>query len=151
MFKTHGQTVNRKQSKEYRAWSAMRDRCGNAKHPDYHNYGGRGITVCAQWESFEAFFRDMGPCPDKSYSLDRFPNPDGNYEVGNCRWATRVQQNQNTSRNRLITFRGETLCVSEQARRVNLPVKVVNGRLAMGWTEERALTTPKRANRGHTK
>ena len=148
MFATHGHTLNGKQSKEYRAWSAMRDRCNNKRHPDYRNYGGRGIRVCREWnESFEAFLRDMGPAPSKSHSLDRFPNPNGNYEPGNCRWATRVQQNQNTRRNRMVTFRGETLCVSEAARRAGLPVKLVNERLALDWSVDRALTTPKRANK----
>lgn len=149
---THGHTVGRKQSKEYRAWSAMLDRCENRNHPDFRNYGGRGIAVCAAWrESFAAFLKDVGPAPSKSHSLDRFPNLSGNYELGNCRWATRVQQNQNTRRNRIVTFRGEDMCVSEAARRAGQSIKLVNERLAMGWTVERALLTPKRANKGHGK
>lgn len=80
---------------EYRAWDSMKARCSQPKRDDYNRYGGRGIKVCDRWlNSFENFIEDMGIKPEKSYSLDRINN-DGNYEPGNCRWATILEQNRN--------------------------------------------------------
>ena len=85
---THGQSL----SKEYRTWAGMIDRCSRTTRKDFNLWGGRGIVVCRQWlDSFEAFYADMGPRPSAHHSLDRIDNA-GNYEPGNCRWATRSQQ-----------------------------------------------------------
>lgn len=84
-------------SAEFAAWRAMRSRCAS----DLPAYGGRGIAVCARWQSsFEQFLSDMGPKPSPKHSLDRYPDHNGNYEPGNCRWATKKQQ----SRNRRVTL-----------------------------------------------
>ena len=85
-------------SPEYRVWRAMKSRCFNQRAPAWKNYGGRGITVCERWLKYEHFRADMGPRPAGT-SIDRINN-DGNYEPGNCRWATRAQQNNNTRRSR---------------------------------------------------
>lgn len=77
----------------HNAWIGMRQRCSNPKHPRYRDYGGRGITVCERWLTFASFLEDMGVCPP-GLSLDRVNN-DGNYESGNCRWATVAEQNSN--------------------------------------------------------
>src|SRR5882672_264654 len=74
----------------YRAWAHMKERCHNPKHPKYHRYGGRGITVCRHWLRFENFLSDMG-LPPPGLTLDRKDN-DGNYEPLNCHWATYDQQ-----------------------------------------------------------
>lgn len=80
---------------EHRIWLEMKRRCVDPKRPAYARYGGRGIRICAAWlSSFEAFYADMGPRPSRLHSLDRIDN-DGNYEPGNCRWATAAEQAAN--------------------------------------------------------
>jgi len=90
----HGRTGTRL----HRIWVAMRRRCDYPAGHNYAYYGGRGITVCARWrDSFESFAGDMGEPPTEHHSIDRI-DPDGNYEPGNCRWATRSEQMRNTRR-----------------------------------------------------
>lgn len=100
---THGKT----KSPEYAIWSAMKRRCYNPGSYRFCDYGGRGIEVCSRWrESFEAFLMDMGKRPSRLHSIDRYPNNDGNYEPGNCRWATRKEQARNKRNNRKIIIDG---------------------------------------------
>jgi hypothetical protein len=90
----HGHTMEATQSRSYKTWAAMRQRCLNPKSPNFKYYGGRGIAVCQLWaDSFLVFLRDMGERPENR-SIDRI-NPDGDYEPGNCRWATRSEQQMN--------------------------------------------------------
>ncbi len=90
---THGMSY----TKEYITWDNMKQRCTNSKRKDYKNYGGRGITICKEWQaSFEAFYRDMGDKP-KGLTLDRI-NVNGDYTPGNCRWATQSEQCLNQRR-----------------------------------------------------
>lgn len=96
---THGHCAGGKDSGEYNAWCHMQARCDNPKNPDFHNYGGRGITVCKKWrDSFQAFYEDMGPRPSPDHSIDR-KNNHGNYTKQNCRWATRTEQARNKRTN----------------------------------------------------
>lgn len=91
----HGHTAVRGATPEYRSWSAAKTRCFNPNADNYEHYGGRGITMCADWrDSFETFLADMGPRPAGT-SLDRYPDNAGDYEPGNCRWATARQQRAN--------------------------------------------------------
>lgn len=88
---THGLT----KTPEYRAWHSMKQRCLNPNCSRWDKYGGRGIAICQIWlDSFEAFLADMGPRPSQDHSIDRVDN-DGDYEPGNCRWATRSEQQRN--------------------------------------------------------
>jgi hypothetical protein len=105
---THGMSV----SPEYYSWSHMRQRCENPANPKYHRYGARGIRVCPEWASFEAFYADMGPKPPGT-TLDREDN-DGNYEPGNCRWATAEQQANNRS---IVIPAGGYASLKQMARR----------------------------------
>lgn len=121
----------------------MYTRCRNPKFKDYHLYGGRGITVCIRWLSFENFFNDVGICPGKGYSLDRFPNGDGNYEPGNVRWATAVQQARNWKhRNVLYTYAGDSLTLSEWAERLRMTRESLRDRIESGWPIDKVLSTP---------
>ncbi len=124
----------------WHSWQAMRSRCLNPTDKDYRNYGARGITVCDIWSDFSVFLRDMGERPAGT-TIDRI-DVNGNYEPGNCRWATPAQQGRNTRVNVQVTFNGKTQCVAEWAEEVGLERKTLEYRIRIGWTPERALTTP---------
>ena len=142
---THGESScggRRKSTREYRAWRAMKDRCQRENHPDYANYGGRGIAVCDEWlNSYESFLEDMGRCPD-GMSLDRKDNMEG-YSRKNCRWATLEEQNNNTRMNVFLTYKGITLTIAQWARKVGMKKITLWQRITYyGCSPEEALTTP---------
>jgi len=118
----------------------MIERCTRPAHHAWSNYGGRGIEVCERWRSFEAFLADMGERP-VGKTLDRYPNRDGNYEPGNCRWATWAEQRSNSRQNHMLTFRGEECTLTEWSRRVDIGKSTIRQRLLKGWSVEAALTT----------
>lgn len=118
---SHGQTRNRSNSKAYSSYKAMKQRCFDKKHAKYPYYGGRGITVCDRWKnSFEAFLTDMGQ-PPSGTEIDRYPNNDGNYEPGNCRWATRIEQARNKRNVQMIEHEGQSLPIGAWAMRFGVP------------------------------
>ncbi len=98
----HGGYIGGKEQPEHYVWRTMRDRCCNPNHKAYRYYGGRGITVCDRWMEYENFLADMGHRPSKLHSLDRIDNNKG-YEPGNCRWATRSEQQKNKGSTRRYT------------------------------------------------
>jgi len=126
---------------EYSIWQNMKDRCLNPRSKDYANYGGRGVSVCEKWLTFEGFFEDMGNRPSLEHSLDRIDN-DGHYSKENCHWATQRQQHRNKRTNKIIEFNGESLCAIEWAERLSMPDSTLHSRLDRGWSVERALTEP---------
>lgn len=137
----HGEARHGKLTPEYVAWRGMKIRCYCKNSSGYKRYGGRGIRVSAAWlNSFERFLRDMGRRPGPEYSLDR-KRSDGNYTASNCRWATQKVQARNKRSNRLLTFRGQTLCLADWAKVTGLPRSTITRRLKRGLTVRRALTT----------
>lgn len=112
-MKTHGcSRRNGGTTSEYRIWCLMKGRCRNSNLPDYANYGGRGITVCDRWESFENFIADMGQRPSRLHSIERI-NVNGNYEPTNCKWATPIEQARNTRRNVYYEINGLKLTLRQ--------------------------------------
>ena len=149
-YERHKHTLGLTRSATHYAWTNMIQRCTNSKRPDFKFYGGRGIKVCPQWRnSFSAFLADVGERPTSDYSLDRFPNQDGNYEPGNVRWATKDQQMQNTRATRLLSFGGKTMGLTAWARYLGLARGSIQVRLANGWSIQRALTESKRGTNGN--
>lgn len=144
MTETHGDS----KSPEFKAWENMITRCENEGTFYFKHYGGRGIRVCKRWrESYEAFLEDMGRRPGKGYSVDRFPNKDGDYEPGNCRWATQKQQMRNTRITRMLTVDGETKSLAEWSEISGLDRGVIVYRLKKGLDPKRAVFLEKHAQR----
>ena len=128
-------------TREYRIWCNMKTRCLNPNTSAYKNYGGRGIQVCARWAlSFSCFLEDMGACPPDR-SIDRINN-DGDYAPGNCRWATRKEQNSNTRTNVFVAVNGESRTLTEWAEITGIRIELLSYRAQAGYSPERFLATP---------
>ena len=133
----------------YNSWSAMKQRCLYKKAICYKNYGGRGIKICKKWLDFMNFKEDMY----KSYldhfkrygrrntTLDRIDN-NGNYCKESCRWATALQQNNNSRNCTVIRYKGEQHTISEWALILNMCYTTLQVRLYKGWTAKRAIEKP---------
>ncbi len=139
----HGFSKRSGRSPTYKSWTDMIQRSTNPNSPHWMNYGGRGIKVCDRWRSFETFLADMGDCP-KGLEIDRWPDKNGNYEPGNCRWATTIQQGRNKRNNRVFTVRGLTACLSELCELFGVSYSRTIQRLDAGWDAEEAFFKPKR-------
>ncbi len=130
-------------SREYATWSSMLARCANPLDADH---GARGIKVCERWrESFEAFYEDMGPRPTCK-SIERLDN-DGDYEPGNCKWATPKEQARNRRTSRFLAHNGRRLTLAAWAEATGIPRNTIANRLLRGWSMERALTRPRASSR----
>lgn len=127
-------------SPTYRTWQAMLTRCSNPKVKSYADYGARGITVCGRWNTFANFLADMGERPPGT-TLDRKKNDVG-YEVGNCRWATKLTQARNTRANVRLTYQGEEMTQAEFSELTGLKQSTVSYRMRAGWTAEQIAITP---------
>lgn len=131
-------------STEYRIWAGILTRCRNSKHHSYVWYGGRGINVCDRWIDFTKFLEDMGLRPSAKHSIHRIDN-DGDYEASNCKWATAIEQANNSRKNVRITWNDLTKTAIEWARSFGWPERTIHKRLQRGWTMERTMTQkPKR-------
>jgi hypothetical protein len=130
-----------RQSGAYSSWAAMKSRCSNPKNVGYSRYGGIGVTVCERWQNFENFLSDMGPRPP-GHTIDRIDGS-GNYEPGNCRWASRQRQSENRPGFcKDITHNGITDTISGWARRIDCDREALSGRIESGWPIREALTEP---------
>jgi len=141
-------------SKMYSTWRGIKRRTRDPKYAGYAHYGAKGIQMCDRWfNSFAAFCEDMGTKPTEQHSIDRI-NGDGNYEPGNCRWATAETQNQNRREyNTRLTFNGKTQTIAEWSRELGIGQTTITQRLySYGYSVERALGEPvkKRNNIGIT-
>jgi hypothetical protein len=137
-FGTHLETHK---TPEYNVWCLMRSRCDSPGDQNYARYGGRGITVCERWQSYENFLADMGRRPSESHTIDRVDNAKG-YCPENCRWATKREQANNTRRNVLVTLDGKTASIAEWSRITGINQTTINLRLRAGWSHADALTKP---------
>jgi hypothetical protein len=143
----HGMT----NTPEFWAWSAMINRCTNARNKAFPRYGGRGIKVCDRWlSSFENFLADVGTRPAPDLSIDRWPDKNGNYEPGNVRWATRREQQNNVRNNRIVVYHGVEYSLAEAVRASKGKVTrtIAKYRLARGWSVDDALDTPRTREHG---
>jgi len=142
----HGYNKKGSCTKEYNSWLHMLSRCYNTKNKSYRYYGGRGIKVCDEWKDFRKFIEDMGDCPKDKESIDRIDN-NGDYTPENCRWADRSEQNNNKNSNVFITHNGETLTITEWAKRLGTNDCTIRGRIRRGWKVEDAVSLPVKKKR----
>lgn len=128
-------------TRPYKIWTAMRQRCNNPKEESYQSYGGRGINVCKEWDTFAGFWSEMAEGYAPNLTIDRIDN-DGDYCKTNCRWATKVQQARNTSKNRKVMYQGVEMSVAEAAEKAGLNRFALRQRVADGVTGD-ALFAPR--------
>ena len=132
----------------YTIWLRMRQRCNSPSDHAYSDYGGRGISVCCEWDADYGAFKEWALANGYSekLTLDREDN-DGDYCPENCRWATRKQQANNRRTNHLLTFGGKTLTLSEWGDVTGINNLTILRRIRHGWSVEDALTTPVRRHK----
>lgn len=138
-MKTHGKSA----TPIYRRYRDMRNRCENPRRLAFKDYGARGIKVCERWKSFENFYADMGDPPSLKHELDRI-DPNGDYEPGNVRWATDLEQANNRRNTRYVEYRGQKMPLTDAARLAGSIIhwEAAWARIESGWAVENALETP---------
>lgn len=137
----HGMTGSR----TWKSWDAMKQRCLNPNSPDYPRYGAMGIKVCDRWLKIDEFLADMGERPEGK-TIDRIDNS-GNYEPGNCRWATASEQQFNKRSNLKLEYQGQIRSIVDLSNESGVPLKVLRWRLEHDWDLPRALKSPVRPKR----
>jgi hypothetical protein len=134
----HSATIDGPKTPTYASWSQMKSRCNGNDPKTAHHYKGRGIKVCDRWaNSFENFLADMGERPEGT-SLDRWPDMNGNYEPGNCRWATQAQQLANTRRTIFVEYNGARTCLKHACINAGISYDLVRGRIRRGVSPQEA-------------
>lgn len=132
ILKTSSITHGMNDTKVYRTWEHIKTRCLNKNDKSYPQYGGSGITVSSDWMTFENFYEDMGDPPSPKHSIDRIDNNKG-YCKGNCRWATAKEQSRNQRTNLVITYQGQTKCLSDWCELKSLNYAMAYARYKKGW------------------
>jgi hypothetical protein len=136
---------NMSNSRLYRIWVGMKNRCCREDDPHYSGYGGRGISICADWLDSKKFFDwALRYGYDDALSIERIDN-NGNYEPSNCRWATVFEQANNRRTNKRYAYSGRTLTLAEWSSETGILRHNLTNRIKRGWSIERALTTPVKA------
>ena len=131
-----------KDTRLYTIWKVMRQRCFNPHTTNYKNYGGRGITICEEWNDFSRFREwALNNGYADNLSIDRI-NVDGNYEPQNCRWSTVVEQARNKRNTMMIYYKGKPTSVRQVAEEVGIEYGTLRGRIIRGWSVDRAINTP---------
>lgn len=132
----------------YRIWKGIKRRCLNPNNEYYKDYGGRGISVCKEWEDFKNFYNwAMNSGYSDTLTIDRINN-DGNYDPDNCRWVTQKVQNNNTRKNHYLTYKGKTKSMAEWSEITGIPYSTLKGRInSLHWSVEKTIETPTREKR----
>ncbi len=126
----------------YGSWHGMKQRCLNPNSKNYKYYGGRGITVCQEWIEFETFCQwAISHGYKNGLTIERI-DPNGNYEPRNCSWIPKSEQSNNTCRSKRINFQSKTQTLRDWANELNMDYKMLQRRLAHGWSVEKTFTTP---------
>lgn len=143
--KFHHTTHGKRNTRIYRIWRNMLNRCGCKSHTEYHRYGERGITVCDEWKDFVIFYNwAMSHGYRDDLSIDRI-DVNGNYCPENCHWATTKEQTRNTRRNRILEYKGKSQCVADWEAETGIHRSLIRQRIdILGWSVEKALSTPVR-------
>lgn len=143
---THGLSrgANGKHSPLYKIWIQMRQRCYNPKNKSYKDYGGRGITICEEWDNYEAFHNwAIANGYKRGLTIERINNNDS-YSPSNCKWVPQSMQLKNIRNNRYITFNGITKTLADWGRITGINPRTISSRIDNGWPIEKALTEPVR-------
>lgn len=128
-------------TRPYRIWNSMKQRCSNPNAISYKYYGAKGTSVCSEWEEFLCFYSwAMSHGYADNLTIDRI-DTNGNYEPSNCRWVTNKEQQNNTSYTRLLTFDGETLSIMQWAEKTGIHPNMLYKRIRRGWGIEKAIKT----------
>lgn len=134
----------------YSVWQGMRRRCLTPSFRQWADYGGRGITICPEWDDFHQFVADMGPRPSPKHSLDREDNDKG-YSPANCRWATKKEQQRNQRRTRMVTIEGKEYCARALSEISGVKTDAIVDRAAEGLTYDLVIAKRKVRDRGQWK
>lgn len=139
-FSNNNSTHRLSGTRTYRSWSSARQRCTNPNDNNYAHYGARNITVCERWNSFEVFLNDMGEPPTLNHTIERI-DVNGNYEPGNCKWATPKEQARNRTNTNLIEYNGKKMILTDWSKHLGIRLITLRKRINAGWPIEKVFSS----------